>query len=309
MSTPAPHLPVLLDECLRAFEGVELKRFVDGTLGAAGHASALLAAHQEMELLIGIDQDRGALKEAEERLKLFPKDRYRLFLGNFDSIDKHLEGIEVDGILVDLGVSSMQLDQPERGFSFMREGPLDMRMNQEGDVTAAEIVNTWGERELRELFFRYGEEKEARKIARAICEDRQKTPFKTTRELASLMERIVRSPRHIHPATRVFQALRIEVNRELERLEHFIPKALKVLRKGGRLAIITFHSLEDRIVKQAFAGAASDKVSTSGIGGIFLPKEPQVRILTRKPIEPTEQETQNNPRSRSAKMRVAEKIL
>lgn len=304
-----PHTSVLLDECLAAFQEIALHTFVDGTLGAGGHAEKILENHPELKLLIGIDQDKEALKIAKNRLK---GSKIAFLHGNFDELSSLLASIsvdQVDGILVDLGVSSMQLDIPERGFSFMREGPLDMRMDQTVSLNAEEIVNTWTEKELADLFFRYGEEKESRRVARAICEDRKTKPFKTTTELAALVCRVLKkTKREIHPATKIFQSLRIAVNGELKRLEIFLPQAIKALRPGGRLAVITFHSLEDRIVKQSFAYYASDKESTSGVGGLFLSKEPEVKIITRKPIEPSKKEMEENPRSRSAKLRVLEKL-
>lgn len=305
-----PHIPVLLKPFLELFSEKKLFSFVDGTLGAGGHAEALLLAHPELQHFIGIDQDKEALKMAKQRLAhAVSLQKLSFVLGNFSDLSRHLQGNLVDGILVDIGVSSMQLDQPERGFSFMRDGPLDMRMDLEGHVTAADIVNTWEERDLMMLFFRYGEEKQSRKAAKAICQERKSVLFESTLQLANCIEKHLKRERwDIHPATKIFQALRIAVNRELERLELFIPQAIQALRSGGRLAIITFHSLEDRIVKQAFAYYASDKESTSGIGGMFLEKKPEVRLITRKPLEGSEEEVQENPRSRSAKMRVIEKL-
>lgn len=300
-----PHASVLLQECLSAFSGKLLHVFVDGTLGAGGHSEAILAAHPEIVHFIGIDQDLEALAIAKKRLG----EKGTFIHGNFADLLKHLKDLhieQVDGILVDLGVSSMQLDQKERGFSFMQEGPLDMRMDQEGLLMAADIVNHWEEEALADIIFQYGEEKQARKIARAICKER---PFYRTLELAKCIAGHVKRKRwDIHPATQTFQALRIAVNKELERLEQFLIAALQALKSGGRLAVITFHSLEDRIVKQRFVYEASDKESTSGIGGVFLSKEPRIKILTKKPIEASEEEVKLNPRSRSAKLRVIEKL-
>lgn len=302
------HIPVLLIECLKAFRGLDLKVFIDSTLGAGGHSEAILNAHPEVKHLIGIDQDKWALDIAKKRLK----GPVTYVHGNFSELKEHLSALnilEVDGILADLGVSSMQLDTNERGFSFMREGPLDMRMDQSGLLTAADIVNTWEEMEIANLIFRYGEEKQARKIAKAVCKERQQRSFRTTLELATCIEKNIKRTRwDVHPATKAFQAIRIVVNGELDRLEHFLGQALQALKRGGRLAIITFHSLEDRIVKQRFVYEASDKESTSGIGGMFLPKNPTIKILTKKPIEATAEETSYNPRSRSAKLRVIEKL-
>lgn len=300
-----PHTSVLLNECLSAFSGKPIQIFVDGTLGAGGHSEAILSSHPEIVHFIGIDQDQEALEIAKKRLG----EKGTFIHGNFADLLIYLKNLQieaVDGILVDLGVSSMQLDRSERGFSFMRDGPLDMRMDQQGDLTAADIVNHWGEKALADLIYRYGEEKQSRRIARAICAGR---PFHTTLELAACIEKnIKRTNWDIHPATKTFQALRIAVNEELARLEQFLTAALHALKKGGRLAVITFHSLEDRMVKQRFVYEASDKESTSGIGGLFAFKEPRVNILTKKPIEATEEEIKLNPRSRSAKLRIIEKL-
>lgn len=311
--TPFPHTPVLLRECLTAFEDLSLETFVDGTLGAGGHAEAILESHPELKLFIGIDQDESALEIAASRLKARKnQSTIQLIHGNFSDLERHLADLHlsaVDAILVDLGVSSMQLDRAERGFSFMRKGPLDMRMDRNADLTAADIVHTWDEKALSEIFFLYGEEKNARKIARAIVKERALTPFETTLEFAAFIEKINRGKRRdIHPATQVFQALRIAVNEELIRLENFLPKALKALRPGGRLAVITFHSLEDRIVKHRFAYYADDKESTSGWRGLFAPKIPEGKIITRKAILAKSDEIERNPRARSAKLRVIEKI-
>lgn len=305
--TPFPHQSVLLKECLLAFVDLKIETFVDGTLGAGGHAQGILSAHPEIEHFIGIDQDPSALKIAKKRLENFQNTRF--IHGNFSDLETILQGRSVDGILVDLGVSSMQLDQGERGFSFMRDGPLDMRMNPEEGLSAKDIVNTWDEKPLADLFYQYGEEKQSYKAARAIIEARQKKPFENTLELANLIEKKLKRVRwDIHPATKIFQALRIAVNGELTRLEAFLPQAVKALRPGGRLAVITFHSLEDRIVKQRFAYFASDKESTSGIGGVFLTKIPEGRLVYRKAQIASEEEVEGNPRSRSAKLRVLEKL-
>lgn len=303
-----PHISVLLREILQLFQAKKIRSFVDGTLGAGGHSEALLKDHPEIQHYIGIDQDLAALQIAEERLKPY-HEKIRYIHGNFSQLKQWVQAGSLDGILVDLGVSSMQFDQAERGFSFRFDGPLDMRMNQEDALTAEEIINHWEEKELANLFYRYGEEKQSRRIARAICEDRKKTPFKSTKALADLIKRVNPSfKKEIHPATQVFQALRIVVNRELEQLEQFLPAALDALKPGGILAVITFHSLEDRIVKQAFAYYASDKQSTSGYRGMFAPKKQEAKLLFRKAITPDDEEIAKNPRSRSAKLRAIEKL-
>lgn len=306
------HQSVLIKQFLEIFSPVSLSRFVDGTLGAGGHAFELLAVHPEIETFIGIDQDPSALKIAAERLQPY-QSKCRLLRSNFSTIGPLMkeQGIEqLDGIFIDIGVSSMQIDQAERGFSFMREGPLDMRMDPEGPLTAAEIVNEWEERDIARIFRDYGEEKQWRRAAKAVVEARAVKPFETTTELADCIKGALKLPFHvkIHPATLVFQGLRIAVNSELEQLQKFLPDALRLLRPGGRLAVISFHSLEDRIVKQAFAYYASDKESTSGIGGMFIDKKPECKILTRKPLEADDAEIAENPRSRSAKLRALEKL-
>lgn len=310
-----PHLSVLLKECLFYFDDKKLSTFMDGTLGAGGHAEAILTQHPEIQKFIGIDQDFSAIEIARKRLLPFEKKIF-FFQNNFSEISKVLRQANVekiDGILVDLGVSSMQLDTAEKGFSFLRQGPLDMRMDQRQTLTAEEIVNHWEEKDIARILRDYGEEKKWRKVAEAIVRERKKKPINTTLDLVELLEPILRDPpwvkkSKIHPLTKTFQALRIAVNRELEALELFLKDAVLSLNKGGRLAVITFHSLEDRIVKHFFRNAESDKVSTSGIGGMFINKEPLVRILTRKPIEASEEEIAANPRSRSAKLRVIEKL-
>lgn len=306
-----PHQSVLKEECLKVFEGQKIKVFVDCTLGAGGHAEALLTAHPEIEIYVGIDQDPEGLRISEERLKKW-KSKVQYVRGNFDRLNSYLDGLgikEVDGILIDLGVSSMQLDQPEKGFSFMKEGPLDMRMDPSQEVTAAEIINTWSEEELGRIFRDYGEEKQWRRAARVIVESRSKKELMTTKDLVDILHSALyrRSKPGLHPLTLIFQALRICVNRELEVIEKILPTSVSRLAPKGRLAVISFHSLEDRIVKHTFQEYARDKENTTGLGGIFLDKEPLVNLLSRKPIIATEEEVSQNPRSRSAKLRCIEK--
>lgn len=309
------HQSVLLEECLVFFKDKHLITFLDGTLGAGGHAEAFLQHHPEIQKFIGVDQDAYALNIAQDRLSFF-KDKVQYLQNNFSELPAILKAAHVDkfdGILVDLGVSSMQLDNPEKGFSFLRDGPLDMRMDQRQSLTAEEIVNFWEENEIARILRDYGEEKKWRRVAQTIVSERKKKPIKTTLELVALLDPILREPIWLkksktHPLTKTFQALRIAVNQELEKLELFLDLALKSLNKGGLLAVITFHSLEDRIVKHFFRNAESDKVSTSGIGGMFLDKVPDGKVLTRKPIEPSDEEISKNARSRSAKLRVIEKL-
>lgn len=308
-----PHHPVLLTEVVQAFESVSLKVMIDGTVGAGGHAQALLESHPEIEHYLGIDQDPQALALAQERLKAWAH-KTTFKHGNFRQFDRYLEELKwprPDGILLDLGVSSMQLDQAERGFSFMREGPLDMRMNPETELNAATIVNTWSEQDLGKIFRDYGEEKHWRLAARVIVQAREQRPLETTKDLTTLLWPVLArySKKNIHPLTLIFQALRICVNQELEVLEQFLSKAMDCLAPKGRLAIISFHSLEDRLVKTQMRLAASDKWETSGLGGgLFRDKKPTVALMTKKPIEPSEEECQLYPRSRSAKLRVIEKL-
>jgi 16S rRNA (cytosine1402-N4)-methyltransferase len=304
-----PHQSVLLDEILSLFSNLDMSVFVDGTLGAGGHSSSILQNHPEIQTFLGIDQDPDALEIAADRLKSW-KNKSLLHKGNFSDLQAHLAfyGIEqVDGILLDLGVSSMQFDRADRGFSLQHDGPLDMRMDPDESLTAAEIVNTWSVGELGRIFRDYGEEKRWRSAARAIVEAR---PIQTTLELVEVLARVLGRPRRgkIHPSTLVFQALRLTVNREMERIENVIPQAIACLRPGGRLAVISFHSLEDRIVKTQFRYLADDKEQTRGIGGVFITKEPKVKLVTRKPIVPSVEEIAQNPRSRSSKLRVVEKL-
>lgn len=302
------HQPVLLAEVLAAFHNRPLHRFVDCTLGLGGHATAILEAHPEISEFVGCDQDPAAREIATERLAPWGS-KLRIIAGNFSTLSD-TEIAAVDGMLVDLGVSSLQLDHAARGFSFRFEGPLDMRMDPNETLTAADIVNHWSESDLGRLLRDLGEEKDWRTITRAIVKARKLQPIETTTQLADLIVPLFpfhRRRKAIHPATLTFQALRLCVNRELDVLKTLLPWAINALAPGGRLAVISFHSLEDRIVKQVFQDAASDKVSTSGQGGIFLDKTPLVKILSRKPMACTEEEADENPRARSAKLRVVEK--
>lgn len=304
-----PHTSVLLNEVVEGFRSVSIKVFVDGTLGIGGHAQAILESHPEIELFLGIDQDPLALEMAQKRLQHWGS-KVQFHQDNFSHFDRYLNKLKPNGILVDLGVSSMQLDLPERGFSFSKEGPLDMRMDPNGILTAAEIVNTWPESDIGKIIRDFGEEKKWRAATRAIVEARCQQPIMTTTELANILRSVLpyNPKKGINPLTLVFQALRISVNKELEVLEYFMSKALDHLAPTGRMGVISFHSLEDRIVKNAMRFAADDKWDTHGIGGMFLDKEPTVKVLTRKPIIPTEEEVTANPRSRSAKLRIVEKL-
>lgn len=308
----SPHISVLVPSILEAFSPCHLKIFVDATLGAGGHSHAILNAFPSLEKLIGIDQDPVALAIAKEKLVPWHS-KIAFCYNNFSNLELVLNELKmekVQGILLDLGVSSMQLDRAEKGFSFMKEGPLDMRMNPSNPMTAADVINTYSEKDLGRIFRDYGEEKQWRAAAHAVVVSRDKKPILTTLDLVNVLQPLFSwKKKGINPLTLIFQALRIHVNSELEQLQKVIPQAIDRLSTGGRLAIISFHSLEDRIVKNAFRDAASDKEDNSGFGdGTFIDKIPTVQLITRKPLCPTDEEMKNNPRSRSAKMRVVEKL-
>jgi len=288
MESDAAHVPVLLAEALELLAVRPGGLWVDGTVGLGGHARALLRASAPGGRLLGLDRDTETLELARATLLPFGE-RARVEPGDFREIDEHLRGERADGILLDLGFSSVQLDTPERGFSFQREGPLDMRMDRRGGETAADVVNRTRETDLADLIYRYGEEPASRRIARAIVWAREKARIRTTTELAEIVRRAAPRSRRpsLHPATRTFQALRIRVNRELEGLGEALTGAAGCLAPGGRLAVIAFHSLEDRAVKEAFRSLA-----TRGF-----------RILTKKPLRPGEDEVRRNPRARSARLR------
>ena len=306
------HVSVLLDECL---EGLNIKPdgiYVDGTLGGAGHSSQIVK-RLTTGRLIGIDRDPVALKAAGERLAPYG-DRVTLVHSNFCEIaqvlkDLNIEG--VDGILLDLGVSSPQLDDGSRGFSYMADAPLDMRMNGEDSLTAYEVVNTWSQDELKRILYDYGEERYAPQIAGAICRRREAAPIETTLELVDVI-RAAMPPAALrekqHPAKRSFQAIRIAVNDELGSVEKVMEDAIPCLNPGGRLAIITFHSLEDRIVKNGMTAAAKGCTCPPNFPVCICGNKPKVKIITRKPIVSSEEELDRNPRARSAKLRVCEKI-
>lgn len=306
------HISVLLQECL---DGLAIKPdgiYVDGTLGGAGH-SREIAKCLTTGRLIGIDRDPVALQAAARRLEPY-KDRVTLVHSNFSEMAQVLAdlGISgVDGILLDLGVSSPQLDDGARGFSYMADAPLDMRMNSEDSLSAYDVVNTWSYEELKRILYTYGEERYAPLIASAICRKRDDTPITTTLELVEII-RSAMPPMALrekqHPAKRSFQAIRIAVNDELGAVETIMTNAVKLLNPGGRLAIITFHSLEDRIVKQGMSQWAKGCTCPPQLPVCVCGKKPLVRLISRKPITASEQELADNPRSRSAKLRICEKI-
>jgi len=307
------HQSVLLEETLDVLNPRRGGVFVDATLGMAGHTEAILLANPE-NVVIGLDQDADAVALAAERLEPFA-DRVNIFHSSFSKLKGVLSDFgheKVDGILADLGVSSLQLDNAQRGFSFRFDAPLDMRMDASAAVpTAAELLETLSGEEIANIIYRFGEERFSRRIARRIIERREAgSPVTTTAELAELVERSVRrSPKDkIHPATRTFQALRIAVNRETEVLEQFLVDAVDSLKTEGRLAIITFHSLEDRIVKQGFQRLSGKCQCPPKIPQCVCGARKEVEILTRKPTVPGEEELAANPRSRSAKLRAVKKI-
>ena len=306
------HISVLLQECL---DGLNIKPdgiYVDGTLGGAGHSSRI-AAQLTTGRLIGIDRDPVALKAAGERLAAYG-DRVTLVHSNFCEIKQVLEDLNipgVDGILLDLGVSSPQLDDGARGFSYMADAPLDMRMNNGDALSAHTVVNTWSYEELKRILYDYGEERYAPQIASAICRRREVSPIETTLELVDVI-RSAMPPAALrekqHPAKRSFQAIRIAVNDELGSVEKVMRDAIPCLNPGGRMAVITFHSLEDRIVKNGMAEAAKGCTCPPNFPVCVCGKKPKVKLISRKPIVASQEELNVNPRSRSAKLRVCEKL-
>lgn len=284
--------------------------YADGTTGMGGHSRLILNRSAPNGRVFGCDRDGVALREAERNLAEFAG-RFELRRGNFGELGDWFAPGTFDGVLLDLGVSSPQLDVADRGFSFMKDGPLDMRMDDRQPVTAAELVNEWDQSELQKIFWAYGDEPAARRIARAITEERMNTPFQTTGQLAGFIAEVCpRGPRKKHPATRVFQALRIAVNDELGALERGLAGALEVLKPGGRMAVITFHSLEDRRVKQ-FGRVLERDYEAGGerdIPELRKPRAPKLRRINRKAIAPGEAELERNPRARSAQLRVFEKL-
>jgi len=306
------HRPVMLEECI---EGLDIRPdgiYLDGTLGRAGH-SREIAKRLSTGRLICVDRDQAALDAAQERLAPWP-DKVELVHSNFDQVDQILDRLSlpgVDGMLFDLGVSSPQLDDGSRGFSYMADAPLDMRMDREEGLTAAEIVNGWPQEELRRIISQYGEERFAPQIARAIVRRRVDRPISTTLELVEVI-RSAMPPKALrekqHPAKRTFQAIRIAVNDELASVDRMLQRAVPRLNRGGRLAVITFHSLEDRIVKTGLAGFARGCTCPPDFPVCVCGRTPDVKLIHKKPILPSEREIEENPRARSAKLRLAEKL-
>ena len=306
------HISVLLNECL---EGLSIKKngiYVDCTLGGAGHSSHILEKLSSEGTLIGIDQDNDALRAAKEKLRDYSNVKF--VHNNFYNIDSILTSLnipKVDGILMDLGVSSYQLDEGERGFSYMKDAPLDMRMDRDREFSAYEVVNTYSEEDLYRIIRDYGEEKFAKKIAKFIVEKRADKPIETTLELVDIIKAAIPAKARRegpHPAKRTFQAIRIEVNGELAILNKAIEDGVEHLNKGGRMAIITFHSLEDRIVKLKYRELSNPCTCPKEFPVCICGKKPLVKIISRKAIEPSKEEVEKNPRSRSAKLRILEKL-
>ena len=306
------HVSVLLNECLDALNIKDDGIYVDCTLGGAGHSSHILQRLSKDGLLVGIDQDTDALKAAGERLKEY--ENKKLVHNNFHNIDSILEELDipkVDGILMDLGVSSYQLDEGERGFSYMKDAPLDMRMNRDREFSAYDVVNSYSMEDLWRIIRDYGEEKFAKRVAEFIVNRREEKPIETTLELVDIIKAAIPAKARRegpHPAKRTFQAIRIEVNGELEILNKAIEDGVNRLNKGGRMAMITFHSLEDRIVKLKFRELANPCTCPKEFPICVCGKKPLVKLISRKAIDPSKEEVEENPRSRSAKLRVIERF-
>lgn len=302
-----PHLSVLYQDVLQYLDPVPAGKYVDGTVGAGGHAYGILTASSPSGELLGLDLDPVALELAAGKLEPFGS-RAHLVRGSYADLQNHLHALnwhQVHGILLDLGVSSMQLDQPHKGFSFRSDAPLDMRFDPSAPLTGADLLNGSSEQDLAQILWEYGEERNSRRIAAAICRNR---PIHTTLQLVAIIEKVSGGRwTGIHPATRTFQAIRIAVNGELENLEKVLPKAVASLKPGGRLAIISFHSLEDRIVKHYFQRESKQCLCPPSQPVCTCGHTASLKIITRHPVEAEELEQKENPRSRSAKLRVAEK--
>ena len=303
------HKSVLLNECI---EGLNIKKdgiYLDGTMGGAGHSKEIVKRLSKEGLLIGVDRDMEAICVAKERLAEFPNVEF--VHDNHDNIKEILENLDIDkidGILLDLGVSSYLLDERNRGFSYMGEAELDMRMDKSQSLTAKEVINTYSEEDLANIIYEYGEEKFSRGIARKICEIRKTKEIETTAELVSIIESVIpRKKQDGHPAKRTFQAIRIEVNDEIKPLYNTVLNSIDVLKPGGRLCIITFHSLEDRAVKNAMIDAAGKCICPPGLPYCRCGMVSKGKVITKKPILPTDEELSVNSRSKSAKLRIFEK--
>ena len=307
------HVPVMVKEVVHYLNCSPGKTYVDGTLGGGGHAQAILEAIGPDGMLLGIDRDPAAVSYCREFLQTF-RPNVQIFHDDFTHLPQILSRLRihaVDGILLDLGISLYQLEGSGRGFSFMREEPLDMRMNPQGGQTAAELVNRLSEKRLAGIITEYGEDPWARRIAKAIVNSRQKQRIQTSRELAQIVEHAV-PRRHrrgrIHPATRTFQAFRIAVNQELDALETFLNEAVNLLNRRGRLCVVSFHSLEDRIVKERFRALAKGCICPPKLPQCVCGKAPELAVLTKRPVRPSQEEIDANPMARSAKLRAAERL-
>jgi len=304
------HRPVMMAEVLAALRPGPGGRYADGTIGGGGHAAGILAASSPDGWLYGCDRDGAAVEAAQRKLAEF-SGRFEIRQGNFSELAEWVPASGCDGVLLDLGLSSLQVDEAGRGFSFQQDGPLDMRMDQRQLMTAATLVNEKTVEELADIFWELGGERNARRFARAIARQREHCPLESTRQLAGLIEQLApRQGRKAHPATRVFQAIRMAVNDEVGSLQLGLAGALRILKVGGRLAVITFHSLEDRIVKDFGRARARDYTFTGGmdIPELREPRAPELKWLQRKAIRPSEAEVASNPRSRSAQLRVMQKV-
>ncbi len=302
------HIPVLLKETM---DGLNIKPdgiYVDGTIGGAGHSKEIIKRLSPKGFLIGIDRDEEALKAAKENLKEYSN--YKLIHGNHDDIKEILQDLgidEVDGILLDLGISSYQIDEKKRGFSYTGDEKLDMRMDRTQKLSAYEVINEYKEERLSQIIYEYGEEKFARKIAKNICIERMKNPIETTKQLADIIAKSVPASREGHPAKKTFQAIRIEVNNEIEPLRKTVQDSIECLKNEGRLCIITFHSLEDRAVKEAYIDAEGKCTCPKDLPYCVCGAKSYGKIINKKPIEATKEELENNSRSKSAKLRIFER--
>jgi len=305
------HLPVLLEETIAMLQPKSVGCYFDGTVGGGGHASAVLQRILPLGRLFACDRDAETLKKTSACLTTKFGGNFVCAHGNYSEVNRLFPGITFDGVLLDLGCSSMQLDQGERGFSFQCSAPLDMRMDRSQVLTAADVINTYSEEELADIFYYYGGEKRSRRMAHLIVSKRNSTPFVDTLQLANFIERFFpRMGQKIHPATKVFQGLRIEVNQEFEHLKTALEEIVKLLNKGARLCVISFHSGEDKIVKDFGREYARDYIVNGNVDipEYRIPRAPILKIVTKKSIEASEEEKGKNPRSRSARLRVYEKL-
>lgn len=308
------HVPILLDECIENLNIRPGRIYVDCTVGGAGHSREIVKKIEDGKLIC-FDQDETALNVAKKRLEDY-SDRVFFIKDNFKNIKKDLQNIgieKVDGILMDIGVSSYQIDEDKRGFSYMHDAQLDMRMDQSNPISAKDIVNTYSKEDLENIIFKYSDEKWAKRIAEFICKEREIKPIETTFELVDVIEKAipkkVRMNQKGHSSKKTFQAIRIEVNKELDVLEKAVGDCIDLLNLGGRICIITFHSLEDKICKEIFKDRQRGCICPPEIPVCVCNHKPEIKILTRKPIEPSKEELKQNSRARSAKLRVAEKII